>query len=367
MLTSRERLTRLFDGRDIDRVPVWLLAPFHRLGCYADIYNNTYYKKIVSCIDKYCDTFDRRSYGKGFCYNGNPDIKKVKYTVNEGGFKVTYDTISYGDHVFTLTVRKGEFNTEIIHRVSDADRLEEILSIPYVPLKPDISKYETEKSELGNRGLMMIDIGDPLGPLYHLMSAEDFAVCTLTDYERILGFLDIMYERVIEFYKFFLENNIGDVFFIVGSEFAGPPLVSPDKFNEMSARYVKGICDLIRAYGKKSIVHYHGNLLHVLPGMKEISADGLHTIEAPPIGNCTISQARAVLGDMVLIGNVQYDDLVHLTPDQIDMKVKTVIAEGMNGRFILSPTAGPYENILTDRTIENYLTFVDAGIRYGKM
>jgi uroporphyrinogen-III decarboxylase len=367
MLTSRERLTRLFDKKDIDRVPVWLLAPYHRISCYADIYNNFYYKKIVSYIEKYCDTFDRRSYGKGFCYNGNPDIKKAKYTVNEGGVRVTYDTVSYGEHVFTHTVRQGEFNTEIIHRVSDADRLEEILSIPYVPVIPDISAYEAEKAELGDRGLMMIDIGDPLGPLYHLMSAEDFAVCTLTDYDRLLGFIDVMYERVIAFYKYFLDHNIGEVFFIVGSEFAGPPLVSPDKFNEMSARYVKGICDLIRSYGKKSIVHYHGNLLHVLPGMREIGADGLHTIEAPPIGNCTITEAREALGDMILIGNVQYDDLVHLTPEAIDAEVKSVIAEGAGGRFILSPTAGPYEKVLTERTIENYLAFVDAGIRYGKM
>ena len=36
-LTSRDRLTRLFDGKEIDRVPIWLLAPYHRQGCYADI------------------------------------------------------------------------------------------------------------------------------------------------------------------------------------------------------------------------------------------------------------------------------------------------------------------------------------------
>ena len=60
-----------------------------------------------------------------------------------------------------------------------------------------------------------------------MMSAEDFSICTLTDYDKMLDFLDVIYERVYDLYKYYLENGIGDVFFIVGAEFAGPPLVSP--------------------------------------------------------------------------------------------------------------------------------------------
>lgn len=127
--------------------------------------------------------------------------------------------------------------------------------MPYIPLEPDVSKYFLEKEELGDKGLMMIYIGDPLIPLYNLMSAGDFSIFSLTDYDKILEFSDEMYRRVYNFYKYLLEKNVGEVFFIVGAEFAGPPLVSPDKFNDMSARYAKGIVDLIRGYGKKSIIH----------------------------------------------------------------------------------------------------------------
>jgi hypothetical protein len=170
--------------------------------------------------------------------------------------------------------------------IEDLDR---ILALPYLPVEPDTRSYFREKEELGNRGLMMTDIGDPLQPLYHLMSAENFSLFSATDYEKILEFTDEMYRRVTALYRYLLERNVGEVFFIVGAEFAGPPLVAPQKFNELSARYVKGIVDLIREYGKWSIVHYHGNLYKVLGGMKEINPDGLHTIEAPPIGDCTIA------------------------------------------------------------------------------
>jgi hypothetical protein len=196
---------------------------------------------------------------------------------------------------------------------------------------------------------------------------EDFAEWTLTDYETMLRFTDQMYERVYALYKTYLEHNIGDVFFLVGAEFAGPPLVSPDKFNELSVRYVKGIVDLIRSYGKYSILHYHGNLYRVLKGMKEINPDGLHTIEAPPVGDCTIAQAREALGSMILIGNVQYDDFRSGEPAGIDALVHTAIEEARGGRFILSPTAGPYEETISDHMVKNYIAFIEAGIKYGKI
>ena len=72
--------------------------------------------------------------------------------------------------------------------MEDIDDLQRILDLPYQPVEPEVSAYSAEKAELGDRGLMMIDIGDPLQPLYHLMSAENFSVFSLTEYEKILEF-----------------------------------------------------------------------------------------------------------------------------------------------------------------------------------
>jgi len=368
-MTSRERLTRLFKGQDIDRIPIWLLAPYHRLGCYADIYNNPYYAKIIDYIDKYCDTFDRRGFGHGFAYNVNPDIKYTNDTFTENDRTVSRHTISYKDISFTSHVSRGANNSEVKYLidVDEIERLDDILAIPYVPAEPDLSRFFIEKEELGDKGLMMVDVGDPLTALYNSMSAGDFSMATAVEYDKILAFLDVIYERVYKLYKYLLEHDAGEVYFIVGCEFAGPPLVHPDKFNEMSVRYVKGLCDLVRSYGKWSIVHYHGNLYKVLSGVKEMNPDGLHTVEAPPIGDCTITQARNALGkDTILIGNIQYDDIVRKETYEIDEMVRDAIEQGRSGKFILSPTAGPYENVLSDRATENYLAFVDAGIKYGR-
>ena len=70
---------------------------------------------------------------------------------------------------------------------------------------------------------------------------------------------------------------------------------------------------------------------------------------------------------MILIGNIQYDDLVHKDKEEIKMLVKATMNEGKAGRFILSPTAGPYEDVLSERTVENYITFIETGIEHGKL
>lgn len=365
-MTSKERLTGLFSHQALDHVPIWLLFPYHRLGCYADVYNLPSYRPLLPYIAQLCDTFDRRSYGRGaFCYNDNPEITMETRTETMHGVPTEVREVRYHDLVLRHFIETTPAGKQIRHYVQDPALLERIADIPYVAPQPDFSPYACERAELGDKGLMMMDLGDPLCPLYNLCSAEDFAIWSLTDYEAMLAFTDRMYERVHALYKAYLDNDIGDVFFLVGAEFAGPPLVSPGKFNELAVRYIKGIVDLIRSYGKHSILHYHGNLYRVLDGMKEINPDGLHTIEAPPIGDCTIAQARRRLGDMVLIGNIQYDDLLRCEKKEIDGLVKAAIEEADGGRFILSPTAGPYETEIPQRMVENYIAFIEAGIRYG--
>lgn len=364
-LNSRQRQLRFWSGQDIDRVPIWLLAPYHPLSYYADIYRIPQYRPLAEAIDRWCDTMDRRRPDLGFCYNANPDIRRLPiHTEEKTGTRVVY-----GDFSMEKVITRENGRTESRFYVEDPEDLERILEIPYVPHIPDAERLRREKEELGEKGLLMMDLGDPLEPLYHICSAENFSMWTLTDLDSLLAFTDVMLERVLEVYRRYLELEIADAYFIVGAEFAGPPLVSPDRFKDLSSRYLKRLVALIRSYGKISIIHYHGNLYRVLDGFREIHPDGLHTIEAPPIGDCTITQAREKLGpEIALIGNIQYDDLERQTPEIIDEMVRQTMEEGRRaGRFILSPTAGPYADQPSERLIGNYLAFIRAGIRYGRL
>ena len=359
-MTSRERLTRLFEGRDVDRVPIWLLFPWHCYSSYPNVQSIPDYAPILRRIEQGdVDSFDRRSADMGFCYNANPDIRIVHNGPN--------DTIVYAPGLeLRKYIRTENGIVSVKYFVDDPDQLKDILRVPYIAPRPPLDKLREERAEFGSNGFFMMNLGDPLGPLYSLMSATDFSMATATDYDALLAFLDEIEHRVLDVYRYFLEADAADCYFVTGAEYAGPPMVSPAKFNEMSVRYVKKICDLIRSYSKWSIVHYHGNLFRVRDGIKQIGPDGLHTVEAPPIGDCTITQAREVLDPTVLIGNIQYDDLIRLSEDEIEAQVIEALRQARGGRFILSPTAGPYEEHLDQHAVNNYLRLIDTGLAYGK-
>ena len=366
-MTPRERLTRLFQGRDIDRIPVWLLFPFHPIGCYVDVYHLPSYRRVLEAAERHADVFDRRGFDGGFCMSASPEIRHTRETLRRGARSVERHVVRWRDvELMEETERGGGESPRVKRLVESVDDLDAILRMPYVPPRPDLSAFPREREELGERGLMMASTGDPLGVLHGLISTETLALWSITEKEGLLRFLDAMYVRFLDYYRYLLERGIGPVYFVVGTEFAGPPMVSPQSFMDLSVRHVKGIIDLIRSYGAWSILHYHGHLKYALQGMREIAPDALHTIEAPPVGNCTLGEARAALGDTILIGNIQYDDLARQEPDRIEEMVRAAIAEGRSGRFILSPTAGPYEETIPERMQENYVRFMEAGVRYGR-
>ncbi|MCX7795267.1 MAG: uroporphyrinogen decarboxylase family protein [bacterium] len=367
-LSSKERLSRLFEKKDIDRVPIWLLFPYHPIGCYVDVYKISCYRPVLDAVERYgVDILDRRNFYTGFCFSVSPEIKRAKEIIEGENEIIVKERIFYRDiSLEQERVIKGGRSKITEPFVKDIEDLDKILRFPYEPPRPDVNVFFKEKEELGDRGLMMVDIGDPLGVLFHLCSIEDFCIWSLEERERLINFLDVIYERVLDMYRYLLENNVGPVYFIVGAEFAGPPIVSPTYFSELCARYVKGIVDLIRSYGMWSIVHYHGNLKKVLEGIKYINPDGLHTVEAPPVGDCTLLEARKALGDMILIGNIQYDDLASLDESEVRELTKEILKEGMTGRFILSPTAGPYQESISEKMQKNYIAFIETGIDYGR-
>jgi hypothetical protein len=65
--------------------------------------------------------------------------------------------------------------------------------------------------------------------------------------------------------------------------------------------YAKELIALVRGHGKFAIQHYHGQIRELLDDFAEMAPDGLHTIEAPPVGNCTLEQAYAALGDRITL------------------------------------------------------------------
>jgi uroporphyrinogen-III decarboxylase len=144
---------------------------------------------------------------------------------------------------------------------------------------------------------------------------------------------------------------------------ASPPLVSRATFQRWVVPFAQELIALIHSYGKRVIQHYHGQIREILPDFVTMGADGLHTIEAPPIGNCTLTEAYRLTDERItLIGNIQYDDFRALPPAGMQRLVRDVLSEVGDRRFILSPTAGPFDPDAPAEVIRNYLAFLDAAL-----
>jgi len=119
---------------------------------------------------------------------------------------------------------------------------------------------------------------------------------------------------------------------------------------------------MIHAHGGKVIQHFHGAMVKtLLPYFLEMGADALHTIEAPPVGNCTMKEAFEVVGDrMALIGNIQYDDFRSFSKEEMRRAVTTLLEETKGRKMILSPSAGPYDADIPGSFLDNYIVMLET-------
>jgi uroporphyrinogen-III decarboxylase len=371
-MTSRERLLAALSGQPTDRVPIWLLFPFHATSYYVDVRNHPTYRPIFEASKGRAVMLDRRNLSVPLF---TPDVSQRHETVKEDGGEVGRQILEHRGRKLVSETRRHAGGTTVRKLLTDEEELERYCSLPvladrkriHAALAEHFPRYELERAEFpAEHGAMMLDLGEPIGPLYGASKLEEYAVWSLTHDGIVRGFLDRVMEQKRIVYRWCLERDLADVYFLVGSELASPPLVSRATFQRWIVPYAKELIELIHCYGKKAIQHYHGQIREILEDFVEMAPDGLHTIEAPPTGNCTFTQAYEVTGDTVtLIGNIQYDCFRSYTPEQMAEAVRVVIAECRGKRFILSPTAGPYEPDIPPAMVENYLTFLKTGWEAG--
>ena len=241
----------------------------------------------------------------------------------EDGWKVRRWSLEYGGRKLVSETRTRGNQHEAKRLLLSEDDLDTLLTFPInnspVLVADQLSKpgekYLQEKSEFPEEyGAMMLDLGEPIGFLYGNSDLQEFAMWSLACPEKIERFLDAAMEHYRLVYGYCLDRDFADVYFLVGSELASPPLVSRQTFQRWIVPYARELISMIHSHGKYAMQHYHGQIRLILEDFLTMGADALHTIESPPTGNCTLTEACEVLKDkIVLVGNVQYDLFRSLT------------------------------------------------------
>jgi hypothetical protein len=371
LMNARERLFAILNGEPTDRIPIWLLFPYHKTTYYADVRNAPVYRPIVAAAEQYAITLNRRNPEvKLFA----PEVREWQENFDEGAERISRSCIEYKGKQLYAETRRHASGTTVKRLLCTDDDLEFFCSLPVncdparitVELDGQLPVYLQERAAFPiELGAMMLDLGEPVNVLYHASKLEEYSVWSLTHSDLIVNFLDRMMQQKRLVYRYFLERQLADVYFMVGSELASPPLVSHTTFQKWIVPYATELIALVHAHHAKAIQHYHGFIKRILPDFLTMNPDALHTIEAPPTGNCTLTEAFNISGDkFALVGNIQYDDFRALTPAQMADAVRAVLDESRGRRLILSPTAGPYEEMISAQMAQNYLAFIKTGWEY---
>ncbi len=366
-MTSKERLLAVFRHEVPDRVPI---STYEMVGHDVKSWYNTQpsYASLMQVIREKTDCMY-------WCSVRWRDLGKESVTERESWregdraySKVTLHTPK-GDLTATYMQEDGLFTTWTTeHILKDLDDLEKWLSIPYEPGPVDVSHILAESERMGDRGIMVVDVDDPICAMAELFEFGEFLIQTSINPKAILYAMDVLIERDLAILKEALEKGAGPAWRLVGPEYGTPPYLPVEAFRMFVADYDRRIIELIHEYGGYVRLHSHGRVRDLLPVFIEMGADGTDPVEAPPGGDVELAEAKRIVGNaLALFGNIQLRDLEYLEPDEIErVVVKCMDAAKAGGGYAIMPTASPISAPLSDRTRDNYLRFIDVALEHGR-
>ena len=364
-MTSRPRLLAAFTRQPTDRIPVIVrgVNPYARqMNWRGDA--DASYEPLLARVRRDCDVEHIWSAERGFFLNGAP-LHLTSLVDCMDGWRVTQQTLQTPRGPLTALSREGisSYSHGVLkHWVTDEEDLERFLSLPYEPAQPDLAPYLAARAELGEAGYVLPNINDPIGLVHSLLGSELLGCWSLQQPRLVERLLDVMAERCLDYAERLLQGGIAPVLGLLGQESVVPPLFSPRYFERYVGRYNRPLIALVHRYGCLVSVHCHGRLNAVLDAFAELGADVLHPLEAPPMGDVTLADAKRRIGQRVCLqGNLQIGDLMLLERDEIAAQTRAAIAAAAPGSgFVLTMTATPFERVLSSRTLDNLLTMIDT-------
>ncbi len=369
-MTSRQRLLAALEGKPADRVPIstYELCAFNQ-GSFEN--NEPSYAGLMAYIAEHTDCVMMWNPGSDEqAAISSATVETAVETWEEKGKRVVRSVLRTPSGDLTKTVKtdpniKTAWQTEHLCK-SPAD-VDAWLSVPYEPVRYDFSSFPCVRSTLGDRGIVMSSLADPVCRAMDLMELGDATVWALTEPEHFARTLAEIHRRGMANLEQMLECKVVDLYRICGPEYLTPPFLPPVYFEKYVLPYLADMVDLIHRYGAKARIHCHGRIGRVLGMILASGGDALDPCEAPPDGDITLADVKKRVGDkMCLFGNLQMKLLEHAGAEEVRREVALCMRSAKEGgRYVIMPTAAPINVPLSKKTEENYKAFIDEALKLG--
>ena len=281
-MNSRERLKATLNGNKVDRPAV----SFYEIGGFNinpddpdkyNVYNSPSWKPLlqrtrddteVSRLTSPVRAESHSSWsGNSKAGSGNQIVEQSVWEEGDNRFtRLTYNISN--KKLTSLTRRNKDIDTvwTIEHLLKNIDDVRAFLQLPDELFEEqiDIKPLFEQETELGDKGIIMVDTEDPLCAMATLFSMDDFTVFAFTE--------DILCQQLLEKHARYIHKRTeqvarefpGRLWRIYGPEFASEPFLPPHLFNQYVVRYDKPMVEMIQRHNGFVRLHSHGNLKGIL-------------------------------------------------------------------------------------------------------
>ena len=355
-MNRRERLRRCYFHQEMDRPAV-----YSRTGFPADDPTYDQLKAYLAAHTELKLAWDGRAWETAY-----PTEEHVEPFSADWTRRVTILHTPAGDlRSSQLVSLKGQPGLPETYLLNNRDDALAYLSLPFPDLGGDAAgSFQAAERQIGDRGIVDVSLGfNPAGFVAELCGSETFALWSIAERALLHALCERQMQLMLRTVHFLLSQGVGPYFSLLGEEYIVPPLHGPRDFDDFNLRYDKPILDLIHGAGGRVHIHCHGCLRRVLPSFVALGADVLHPFEAPPMGDITPAEAKALArGRLCLEGNLQISDMYERTPEEIRQQCEALIAAAFDDHrgLIVSPTASPYIRGAGQDCFEAYRAMIDA-------
>ena len=365
-LTSKERIMRIFQNKEIDRPALKLWGA----GLNFERVLHPAYKPVAQLAAEKSDLFG----GTGFTFNIHAGKNIERYVEN---YITATDKPDWKDRHTVFHTPKGDLHMVnrislkkdpgfiMEHAIKEPEDIDKFLSMEYEPFDLDRSRYDAAVAQMGDRGVVMIGMAHAAHSVHHLMGSETLAYFSIDEREKLHDLLQIFSDRLLSHTKAILELGIKDpIFNWVGPEDCLPPLMRPDDFEEFVHDMDKPIGDAIHNAGGYLWVHSHGKVANFIDSFIDMGADVLNPLEPPPNGDIDLNDIIARYGNRIgWEGNIELQEIMRSSKDRLAYLIDECVAAGSeSGRFILCPSAGYMDYPFpSEQYIDNLMFYLQHG------
>lgn len=235
-----------------------------------------------------------------------------------------------------------------------------------VPAVPDIESVRIKEEQVGKHGLPYAEVRDPFGVVSEMFPTDLFYIKTIADRPRIEKLLSLTGRRILtSIERLCRDTRKPFILRMIGSEKAVPPFMSRKDFLEFEGPFYREVAGIASRYQVPAAFHCHGPVRDILSDVWSMGYSFVEPFEPPPRGNLTVAEALDLTsGRGIVFGGV--DDVLLSTGNAVEVRdaLEKCLREARpSGQaFILSQSATPFFDPLSENARRNLLLFLEMGV-----